>query len=92
MTTRDATATYDAMARIWSEVLGVERLDADDSFFELGGSSLAAIRIASLAHAELGGADEEELLFTLFDHPTLAGYVRTLEGLPQDAKSGVAAQ
>jgi amino acid adenylation domain-containing protein len=38
----------EALARIWSEVLGVERVGRYDNFFELGGHSLAAIQITAL--------------------------------------------
>jgi len=34
-----------AMARIWQEVLGVERVGRDDNFFELGGDSILSLLI-----------------------------------------------
>ena len=37
------------LAEIWSEVLGVDRVGVLDNFFDLGGDSIAAIRIVSRA-------------------------------------------
>ncbi|MCP4664058.1 MAG: non-ribosomal peptide synthetase, partial [bacterium] len=38
-----------ALERIWSQVLGVERVGVHDNFFELGGDSILSIRIVSMA-------------------------------------------
>src|SRR5581483_8449041 len=35
----------EAVAEIWSELLGVERVGRKDNFFELGGHSLLAVRL-----------------------------------------------
>jgi amino acid adenylation domain-containing protein/non-ribosomal peptide synthase protein (TIGR01720 family) len=37
------------LARIWAEVLGVERVGARDNFFELGGDSILSIQVVSRA-------------------------------------------
>lgn len=39
------TATERAIARIWSELLGVDAVGVDDDFFEAGGDSLIALRL-----------------------------------------------
>ncbi|GAC56445.1 putative non-ribosomal peptide synthetase [Gordonia hirsuta DSM 44140 = NBRC 16056] len=51
-----APATEDerAVAEVFAEVLGVDRVGALDSFFELGGNSLSATRLAARATAALG--------------------------------------
>jgi acyl carrier protein len=36
------------LRRIWTEVLGISRIGIHDSFFDLGGHSLAATRVVSL--------------------------------------------
>jgi surfactin family lipopeptide synthetase A len=43
-----------AIARIWAEVLGVDRVGADDNFFALGGSSLLLVAVRSRLEAVLG--------------------------------------
>jgi acyl carrier protein len=37
------------LTKIWQEVLGVERVGRNDSFFALGGNSLKAIKMVSVA-------------------------------------------
>ncbi|MBC8086229.1 MAG: amino acid adenylation domain-containing protein [Phycisphaerae bacterium] len=48
------SATEVAVAAIWSEVLRVERVSANDGFLELGGHSLLAMRIVGRVRRELG--------------------------------------
>ncbi|WP_266157235.1 non-ribosomal peptide synthetase [Dyella silvatica] len=43
-----------AIARIWAEVLGVDRVGAHDNFFALGGSSLLLVALRSRLEAVLG--------------------------------------
>jgi thioesterase domain-containing protein/NAD(P)-dependent dehydrogenase (short-subunit alcohol dehydrogenase family)/acyl carrier protein len=56
------------VAELWSELLGVERVDADDDFFELGGHSLIALRLASRLEKRLGA---RLTLSTLFEARTV---------------------
>src|SRR5205807_7774483 len=37
------------LARIWAEVLGVDRVGVEDNFFELGGDSILSIQVVSRA-------------------------------------------
>ncbi|MFD0635615.1 amino acid adenylation domain-containing protein [Catenulispora yoronensis] len=68
---RPRTATEDAVARIWAELLGVEdsAIGPDDDFFDLGGHSLLASRLVSRLAARLGVALD---LITVFTRTTLA--------------------
>jgi thioesterase domain-containing protein/aryl carrier-like protein len=42
------------LATVWKDVLGVERVGADDDFFDLGGQSILAARLAARLRVELG--------------------------------------
>ena len=48
------TDTERTLAGIWSEVLGVRQIGADDDFFQLGGHSLLATQVVSRARAAFG--------------------------------------
>ncbi|MFD9723256.1 amino acid adenylation domain-containing protein [Streptomyces sp. NPDC059072] len=64
-----ATVTEEALAEIWRELLGVARVGVHDNFFEAGGDSLLAVRMASRINALFGTALSPR---TLFDRPTIA--------------------
>ncbi len=70
---------------IWKLVLGVKRLDRRDSFFELGGDSLLAIRLLGQIRdrwsIDLSMAD-------LFDAPTVAGAAAQIESVLWARSSG----
>ncbi|MDH6145027.1 amino acid adenylation domain-containing protein [Kitasatospora sp. GP30] len=63
------------LAEVWSEVLGRDRISADDNFFALGGHSLVALRVISRLKRELGLAVRTK---EVYQHPQLrelAAYV-----------------
>lgn len=59
------------LARLWCEVLGVDRVGRHHGFFELGGDSLDLGRV----HARLGEIIEPPpSLISLYTHPTIAAF------------------
>ncbi|MBM0230765.1 amino acid adenylation domain-containing protein [Micromonospora sp. STR1_7] len=69
-----------ALRELFAEVLGVARVEDEDSFLALGGDSLKAVRLADRARADLG------LTLTvrdLFDAPTVAA----LEATPRRSQT-----
>lgn len=65
------------MARLWEEVLEVERVGAADDFFERGGHSLLAIRLFAAIEDEFGVTAP---LSTLFEAPTLSALTARIVG------------
>jgi microcystin synthetase protein McyA len=64
-------ATEEALARLWQELLGLQRVGRHDQFFELGGHSLLAMQLhARLADA--AGRRHDLDLVDVFVHPTVA--------------------
>ncbi|MEV7689615.1 amino acid adenylation domain-containing protein [Streptomyces bungoensis] len=59
------------VAEVWADVLGLDRLGIDDSFFDLGGHSLLATMAVSRIAQRLGRDIE---LRTVFENPTVRGF------------------
>jgi amino acid adenylation domain-containing protein len=69
------------LALLWSEVLGVPDVGAQDSFFELGGHSLLATQVVSRVRGAFG---VDLPLRSIFESPTPAG----LAGRIREARRG----
>src|SRR5262249_39065742 len=82
-----ATELEQAVADIWSELLGIANIGVRDNFFELGGDSLIAIQIVSRIRARL----RVELPFRrLFEDPTVEGVCRIVTAAQAEASSELA--
>ncbi|MFC5212322.1 amino acid adenylation domain-containing protein [Streptomyces coerulescens] len=76
-----------ALCALFEEVLGVERVGADDDFFRLGGDSIMAIQLAGrAAGAGLGVTPRD--VFTARTPAALALTARETAGLGEDAGTG----
>ena len=76
-----ADTVEETLADIYAQILGVERVGVDDSFFDLGGHSLLAMRLAARVTAELG---IEVAVQAVFDEPTVARLAKRIK--PRDAE------
>jgi hypothetical protein len=70
------TPTERVVAELWSELLGIDGIGINDSFFECGGHSLLAVQMLSRIRdsfpAEIGIA-------MLFEAPTIAEFSRSVD-------------
>ncbi|HEX8353469.1 MAG TPA: phosphopantetheine-binding protein, partial [Pyrinomonadaceae bacterium] len=64
------------LAKMWGELLGVERVGIHDNFFELGGHSLLAMQVVSRVRADFG---LEIALPELFRTPTVKRLAEIVE-------------
>ena len=62
-------AVEEILAGIYAQALGVERVGVDDSFFDLGGDSISAMRLVAAINS---GLDADLSVRALFDAPTVA--------------------
>nr|WP_285442818.1 non-ribosomal peptide synthetase [Burkholderia glumae] len=72
--------TEATLARLWAELLGVQRVGRHDHFFELGGHSLLALGL--LARMREAGLDAD--VRVLFGQPTLAALAAALDAATGD--------
>jgi amino acid adenylation domain-containing protein len=74
--TRPQTELERRLARIWGEVLGIERVRLEDNFFQLGGHSLLATQLISRVRSEFS---IELPLRVLFEYPALSAFCGRVE-------------
>ncbi len=71
-----SSETEAAIARIWCDVLGVSSVGVHDRFFDVGGHSLAALRLFAQIESTMKIALP---LSTLFEAPTIAELARVVD-------------
>ena len=70
------TAVELAIADICAQVLGLAQVGADDSFFEIGGDSISAMRLIAAVNTAL---DVELGVRAVFETPTVCGLARQID-------------
>jgi amino acid adenylation domain-containing protein/thioester reductase-like protein len=71
-----STVTEERLAKLWADILGLERVGAQDNFFDLGGHSLLTTQVV-VSIRELWGLALP--LSALFEHPTVAGLAQVMD-------------
>jgi amino acid adenylation domain-containing protein len=74
--TPPATPAEESLAAIFAEVLGLDRVGADEDFFRLGGHSLL---LPQVLHRVRQAFDVEVPLRALYDEPTVVGLALAIE-------------
>jgi amino acid adenylation domain-containing protein len=80
------TPTEEALAAIWAEVLATSRVGVHDVFFEMGGNSLLATRVASRVRGALA---VEVTVRAIFEAPTVAALAERVDALKGDRRPRV---
>ncbi|WP_406726989.1 non-ribosomal peptide synthetase [Streptomyces sp. GD-15H] len=70
------TPVEEVVAALWAEVLGVDRIGADDDFFGLGGHSMLATQVVARLKSDL---QVSVAPLGMLNHPTLAGFSGLVE-------------
>ena len=83
------TPAEELIAQIWAEVLGVDRVGIDESFFDLGGHSLLATQVVSRLRQTFG---VEVPLRRFFQGPTVVGLAAAVESERGDAAPPIVAR
>jgi acyl carrier protein len=70
-----ASPLEETLADIYAQVLGLDRVGVDDSFFDLGGDSLSAMRLIAAINTSL---DAHLAVCTLFNAPSVGSLSQQL--------------
>jgi len=74
------TEREESVAAIWQEILGIDRVGIHDNFFDLGGNSLAGLRITRALKERLGASISD---VSLYEAPTVATLTRLIDPEPE---------
>jgi acyl carrier protein len=74
-----STPTQERLAALYADLLGLERVGVYDDFFELGGTSLMAIRLLARVRTTM---QVEVALREMFEAPTVAQLAAAIDAAP----------
>uniref|UniRef100_UPI002456CA53 non-ribosomal peptide synthase/polyketide synthase n=1 Tax=Nocardia wallacei TaxID=480035 RepID=UPI002456CA53 len=77
-----STPIEEIVAGVFAEVLGIERIGADDDFFALGGNSLIATQVIARVGAAVGSRVPVR---ALFERSTVTGFAAAIESQTREA-------
>ncbi|MEG4207099.1 amino acid adenylation domain-containing protein [Microcoleus sp. Pol7_A1] len=78
------TEIEQAIATVWQQVLHLEKVGVDDSFFDLGGHSL----LMAQAHSQLREVvDRDVSIMEMFKYPTISSLAKYLSHEPEEKPS-----
>ncbi|MEG4589523.1 amino acid adenylation domain-containing protein [Microcoleus sp. MOSTC5] len=78
------TEIEQAIATVWQQVLHLEKVGVDDSFFDLGGHSL----LMAQAHSQLREVvDRDVSIMEMFKYPTISSLAKYLSDEPEEKPS-----
>jgi acyl-coenzyme A synthetase/AMP-(fatty) acid ligase len=84
-----ADETEQIIARLWQDVLQIERVGSQDNFFDLGGTSLRMVQI----NRRLCDALQRAIpVLQMYQHPTVSSLARSLAADSSSAPASSAAQ
>ncbi|MDE0838468.1 MAG: amino acid adenylation domain-containing protein, partial [Kiritimatiellae bacterium] len=81
--------TEGLLTAVWTRLLNVDRVGVDDSFFDLGGNSLLALRFINTLRRDHGF---DLSIARFFEHPTVRALARHLDGGDEHASAISAAR
>ncbi|MFJ8795490.1 amino acid adenylation domain-containing protein [Streptomyces sp. NPDC102462] len=70
------TVAEERIAEVWQEVLGLDQVSVEDSFFDLGGDSIRAVALVGALRA----AEFDVAVRDVFDHRTITGLAGLVAG------------
>jgi acyl carrier protein len=79
----------EGLARLWADLLQVERVGLDDNFFDLGGHSMLALQMRAAIEADFG---MDVSVVDVFGNATIRALVAHLERSGDDDASAASAQ
>ncbi len=78
---------HQSVAAVWASVLGLGEVDLFDSFFNLGGDSILAVKVIQMLEKEFGNVIDVTDIFTYPTVSQLAEYIRPLVEPPEPQES-----